>query len=143
MIRRPPRSTRTDTLFPYTTLFRSPYRKDLGSRGATRPSAHRHRRPRRPHRRSGGRPETVPGDWLMLSPHVLAGWDISLLRGGDAMELAISAGLALLLLGRSWLLASWACPRLRSLWLERVGLHGAGLGARLGTIMRGTEERGV
>src|SRR3546814_1811257 len=31
MIRRPPRSTRTDTLFPYTTLFRS------GTRGA--PSA--------------------------------------------------------------------------------------------------------
>src|SRR3546814_11554378 len=27
MIRRPPRSTRTDTLFPYTTLFRS---RDLG-----------------------------------------------------------------------------------------------------------------
>src|SRR3546814_2916794 len=25
MIRRPPRSTRTDTLFPYTTLFRSYY----------------------------------------------------------------------------------------------------------------------
>src|SRR3546814_3299571 len=40
MIRRPPRSTRTDTLFPYTTLFRSPLpdfitlttpRSDLGS----------------------------------------------------------------------------------------------------------------
>src|SRR3546814_820307 len=36
MIRRPPRSTRTDTLFPYTTLFRSPvtpiapYRKCYG-----------------------------------------------------------------------------------------------------------------
>src|SRR3546814_8979046 len=31
MIRRPPRSTRTDTLFPYTTLFRSlPDRRDLG-----------------------------------------------------------------------------------------------------------------
>src|SRR3546814_7784655 len=28
MIRRPPRSTRTDTLFPYTTLFRSPARRD-------------------------------------------------------------------------------------------------------------------
>src|SRR3546814_9399527 len=28
MIRRPPRSTRTDTLFPYTTLFRSLF--DLG-----------------------------------------------------------------------------------------------------------------
>src|SRR3546814_5814644 len=26
MIRRPPRSTRTDTLFPYTTLFRSGFR---------------------------------------------------------------------------------------------------------------------
>src|SRR3546814_5954871 len=26
MIRRPPRSTRTDTLFPYTTLFRPPCR---------------------------------------------------------------------------------------------------------------------
>src|SRR3546814_3338684 len=26
MIRRPPRSTRTDTLFPYTTLFRSAWR---------------------------------------------------------------------------------------------------------------------
>src|SRR3546814_4811878 len=29
MIRRPPRSTRTDTLFPYTTLFRSSGRKGL------------------------------------------------------------------------------------------------------------------
>src|SRR3546814_6084438 len=28
MIRRPPRSTRTDTLFPYTTLFRSDRRAD-------------------------------------------------------------------------------------------------------------------
>src|SRR3546814_5449901 len=53
MIRRPPRSTRTDTLFPYTTLFRSPaLRRDLcaGSRpaaaadppggGALHPEAH-------------------------------------------------------------------------------------------------------
>src|SRR3546814_4076176 len=28
MIRRPPRSTRTDTLFPYTTLFRSDIARD-------------------------------------------------------------------------------------------------------------------
>src|SRR3546814_21123916 len=28
MIRRPPRSTRTDTLFPYTTLFRSVWRME-------------------------------------------------------------------------------------------------------------------
>src|SRR3546814_7605743 len=32
MIRRPPRSTRTDTLFPYTTLFRSAHeRRDEGA----------------------------------------------------------------------------------------------------------------
>src|SRR3546814_11329090 len=29
MIRRPPGSTRTDTLFPYTTLFRSPDDREL------------------------------------------------------------------------------------------------------------------
>src|SRR3546814_13090994 len=34
MIRRPPRSTRTDTLFPYTTLFRS-VRVDRTGRGTT------------------------------------------------------------------------------------------------------------
>src|SRR3546814_20136746 len=33
MIRRPPRSTRTDTLFPYTTLFRS-VRSNVGSASA-------------------------------------------------------------------------------------------------------------
>src|SRR3546814_2121060 len=32
MIRRPPRSTRTDTLFPYTTLFRSKSLKELSKR---------------------------------------------------------------------------------------------------------------
>src|SRR3546814_8599831 len=35
MIRRPPRSTRTDTLFPYTTLFRSAVRRISG--GDVRP----------------------------------------------------------------------------------------------------------
>src|SRR3546814_17484556 len=30
MIRRPPRSTRTDTLFPYTTLFRSIFQHSVG-----------------------------------------------------------------------------------------------------------------
>src|SRR3546814_20242787 len=51
MLRRPPRSTRTDTLFPYTTLFRSrnasplttphsaTYRPQSGVSGARRPSA--------------------------------------------------------------------------------------------------------
>src|SRR3546814_19761494 len=31
LIRRPPRSTRTDTLFPYTTLFRSKRRRQVGT----------------------------------------------------------------------------------------------------------------
>src|SRR3546814_7357507 len=37
MIRRPPRSTRTDTLFPYTTLFRS--RRRLTQRRRNKPPA--------------------------------------------------------------------------------------------------------
>src|SRR3546814_21192308 len=37
MIRRPPRSTRTDTLFPYTTLFRSPFAPSL-SKGRSFPT---------------------------------------------------------------------------------------------------------
>src|SRR3546814_2011495 len=48
MIRRPPRSTRTDTLFPYTTLFRSPARRNNGARdsstgrGSAAPAGGRH-----------------------------------------------------------------------------------------------------
>src|SRR3546814_6298596 len=42
MIRRPPRSTRTDTLFPYTTLFRSRSRRAPGARAHPQPGgAHR------------------------------------------------------------------------------------------------------
>src|SRR3546814_16564847 len=44
MIRRPPRSTRTDTLFPYTTLFRSP---------GTVPATSRRRCSTRPRRSAG------------------------------------------------------------------------------------------
>src|SRR3546814_3667371 len=40
MIRRPPRSTRTDTLFPYTTLFRSFYDEQVCDiAAALKPSA--------------------------------------------------------------------------------------------------------
>src|SRR3546814_1511374 len=49
MLRRPPRSPRTDTLFPYTTLFRS--LRDTG-RGPDHPLVHRTRcRPAVPPRR--------------------------------------------------------------------------------------------
>src|SRR3546814_14728793 len=44
MIRRPPRSTRTDTLFPYTTLFRSSKCSNLAGRSAP----YRRARPERP-----------------------------------------------------------------------------------------------
>src|SRR3546814_3934420 len=40
MIRRPPRSTRTDTLFPYTTLFRSEMWLDLAKDGFLAASPH-------------------------------------------------------------------------------------------------------
>src|SRR3546814_5075980 len=40
MIRRPPRSTRTDTLFPYTTLFRSPAPADSRAPPDRRPRPH-------------------------------------------------------------------------------------------------------
>src|SRR3546814_5843151 len=52
MIRRPPRSTRTDTLFPYTTLFRSGRSASRGSLseggapGAAPPGAAEHWRSR-------------------------------------------------------------------------------------------------
>src|SRR3546814_2380894 len=52
MIRRPPRSTRTDTLFPYTTLFRSLERALEAQRRCRRSTASGHRqRPCRPRAR--------------------------------------------------------------------------------------------
>src|SRR3546814_1006472 len=58
MIRRPPRYTRTDTLFPYTTLFRS--RSRSGSGGCPLPSRHRRqRRQRVPARRCRGGRESM------------------------------------------------------------------------------------
>src|SRR3546814_4934446 len=46
MIRRPPRSTRTDTLFPYTTLFRSLDRPSRGQRRRARTQDARRTNPR-------------------------------------------------------------------------------------------------
>src|SRR3546814_5582853 len=51
MIRRPPRSTRTDTLFPYTTLFRSP---GCARQAPDRPRRHREQGPPG-HQRAAGR----------------------------------------------------------------------------------------
>src|SRR3546814_15083886 len=57
MIRRPPRSTRTDTLFPYTTLFRSPARRPP-CRSPQPPPVGRCRRRDRAPRRHRSRPGT-------------------------------------------------------------------------------------
>src|SRR3546814_3533936 len=71
MIRRPPRSTRTDTLFPYTTLFRSPRRRpdrpaDVSDPGLQRPAglaaARRGLAELPPHRRRPGAAGHLPGD---------------------------------------------------------------------------------
>src|SRR3546814_1182164 len=51
MIRRPPRSTLTDTLFPYTTLFRS---EGAVARGAVLPRQRRHMAFHRQFARMGG-----------------------------------------------------------------------------------------
>src|SRR3546814_5864434 len=62
MIRRPPRSTRTDTLFPYTTLFRSRCRGSWCS-AARRVSHSGREKPRgrpRPPQHSSGRASPPP-----------------------------------------------------------------------------------
>src|SRR3546814_1261912 len=66
MIRRPPRSTRTDTLFPYTTLFRS----DPASDGGRRQGSHRQHGRRHPDCRAVG---TVSRPAPFLPPVVQPG----------------------------------------------------------------------
>src|SRR3546814_1669365 len=63
MIRRPPRSTRTDTLFPYTTLFRSSGRcaHQQHSRPGARDRGPRRRRVRRLSHRDRVAPGLPPG----------------------------------------------------------------------------------
>src|SRR3546814_3943439 len=59
MIRRPPRSTRTDTLFPYTTLFRSQRQRDSPA------PRFRHNQKEEKHRLLGLRPA---GSWPSAAP---------------------------------------------------------------------------
>src|SRR3546814_1539331 len=78
MIRRPPRSTRTDTLFPYTTLFRSPSPPGAGAdttggagQGqptddhADQPQQRGHQGPETP----GGQGVGIDGGWLRSEEH--------------------------------------------------------------------------
>src|SRR3546814_11347890 len=61
MIRRPPRSTRTDTLFPYTTLFRS-YSSSASLACPAIPTASRAARLAESPKCQ--QPRREPGDWL-------------------------------------------------------------------------------
>src|SRR3546814_15186640 len=70
MIRRPPRSTRTDTLFPYTTLFRSTswlWASVTGSSTST-PTQRRPKRTERKRQMPHGRPRCSPGQLVPPSP---------------------------------------------------------------------------
>src|SRR3546814_16632013 len=74
MIRRPPRSTRTDTLFPYTTLFRSPPTPGIAghaglvcTRASRGPNSIRH--PQR--RRYTGRMSASPPAMTSHRPYLL------------------------------------------------------------------------
>src|SRR3546814_8981333 len=79
MIRRPPRSTRTDTLFPYTTRFRS-LRRGGRSRAAQARRVCRHQLAQQPGRRGATCPGVSPTHQvLMRTPAANAG--VSLAQG--------------------------------------------------------------
>src|SRR3546814_5875522 len=82
MLRRPPRSTRTDTLFPYTTLFRSQGRRTAPLR--------RRERPRAPHE-VDRTPRTLAAGHHHSRRH--AGVRTPPASGREAAGLAHSAGL--------------------------------------------------
>src|SRR3546814_15743092 len=86
MIRRPPRSTRTDTLFPYTTLFRSApslaacCNRTIDRACVLHSKSHRRHRPARRHptlHRAAGPPREQPGQRAKApeaAPPLLDAW---------------------------------------------------------------------
>src|SRR3546814_8943864 len=83
MARRPPRATRTDTLFPYTTLCRSEPGQarehdgggTVGTAGSARdPGDQRRVGDQSVHRTEDGRPKPAPGDIGMLMPDHVCCW---------------------------------------------------------------------
>src|SRR3546814_4653888 len=94
MIRRPPRSTRTDTLFPYTTLFRSAgARARRGVRVAASDGGAVRSRPRRA---AGSRPDG-PGRTGRAAERAADGPAVDFAKGsgllsGDGHELSAGRG---------------------------------------------------
>src|SRR3546814_16556767 len=76
MLRRPPRSTRTDTLFPYTTLFRSATSATLAIRRFRHPSTH-----------GAGYGAVGPGEYVM-GTHLSAARDCKLATVGRPVTAA-------------------------------------------------------
>src|SRR3546814_20333756 len=68
MIRRPPRSTRTDTLFPYTTLFRSALIAGVPSEGRGHAAIHRQQMAVHIGSRRRGEIQRRPGQLLRPAP---------------------------------------------------------------------------
>src|SRR3546814_12646807 len=93
MIRRPPRSTRTDTLFPYTTLFRSfeTFRTGGGRSRDLPPHPQAERRAFRPHRARRGS--------AMTDTRGPLGWRLKLAyAGGQLVEGIANNSLSVFLL---------------------------------------------
>src|SRR3546814_256872 len=73
MIRRPPESTLADTLFPYTTLFRSPVPAHARARRQAAPdAAHRRHRADRDRPRRSRWPRTHAACSICAAPHRVA-----------------------------------------------------------------------
>src|SRR3546814_9907681 len=146
MIRRPPRSTRTDTLFPYTTLFRS-YNRQFPARHPSRSSRDVAPARSRPTRAGGcryaagsnhrtGRPARAPCPCAGKTGHVSPSgqrWDHRLERnqmkpsgGARLFNSALETGV------RSALILDAARPRSFDLahltWLDHLVVHTADLG---------------
>src|SRR3546814_11404466 len=95
MIRRPPRSTRTDTLFPYTTLFRS----DLGMWDAQAEALSGEFRVLRYDRRGHGESTAAPGPYSMAD----LGGDVLALLDALRIERSHFCGLSIGGLVGQWL----------------------------------------
>src|SRR3546814_12043391 len=94
MIRRPPRSQRTDTLFPYTTLFRSKENESLtGTGGGLRPAV-KQRQGRTPMNKDDSRVALagLAALTMMISPATAEPFGADITDHAKVVEMTSSAG---------------------------------------------------
>src|SRR3546814_16828385 len=97
MIRRPPRSTRTDTLFPYTTLFRSARSKrDLLRSGSVRAGC----------RRNGADPDCARPPINTRAPRDARAWPFKdrHRQRRELLEIVLALGIGIFTASGVWLL---------------------------------------